>query len=276
MSFIVFLYASGLAFFVGAAMIVAAAFVKPSRFRWEKALAACGLLLFVAPSSLPVPWQMWAAAACVTLPWWPSANRRTLPRAMLIFFWIVAMVGEALFIFTPTVESRSPLRIAVVGDSLTSGLAETRATRWPELLSKRPGIVAVHDFAVEGATCRKAMAQAENVPEDATLVFVEIGGNDILGQTSLEEFRRDYDALLAKLWRPDRTLVGCELPLPPFHNGWGKVQRDIARKHGVKLIPKWRLMWILADPKNTVDTIHPTQAGQEAIAKLAAEVLRVQ
>lgn len=119
------------------------------------------------------------------------------------------------------------------------------------------------------------MAQAERVPEDVGLVVAAIGGNDLLGQTSLAEFERDYDALLARLWRPDRVLVGFELPLPPFHSGWGRAQRDVAHKHGVKLIPKWRLMWILANPKNTVDSIHPTQAGQEAIAAMVGSLLGV-
>jgi hypothetical protein len=89
----------------------------------------------------------------------------------------------------------------------------------------------------------------------------------------LEEFKRDYDVVLAKAWQPDCVLIGLELPLPPFHNSWGDAQRRIAFNHGVLLIPKWRLMALLSDPKNTVDSIHPTQAGQDALGELVWSVV---
>src|SRR5262249_22460950 len=98
------------------------------------------------------------------------------------------------------------------------------------------------------------------------------GGNDLLGQTSLREFERDYDALIANLERPNRKLVGFELPLPPFCNAWGLAQRRIAAKHGVELIPKMRLMWMLLPPANTGDSIHPTQAGQDALVDIVWSV----
>ena len=274
MSSIVFLYASSWAFFVGAGLIVAAACVRPFRSRVAKTLMLVGLVAFVAPSSTPLPWAV-CVALLVCVGWWWSGRRNHWARNILIAAWTTAAGFEALHFMTPSVRTGnySSLKIAVVGDSLTSGLSETRAVRWPRLLSKWPGVEYAQDFAVEGATCRKALLQAERIPEGVDLVVVAIGGNDVLGQTSLAEFERDYDALLNKIGGSTRALVGFELPLPPFHNDWGLAQRKIARKHGVNLIPKWRLMWILANPKNTVDSIHPTQAGQEAIAELVGSTI---
>lgn len=274
MSYLVFLYASGWAFFVGAGMIVAAAFVTPNRFRLAKALMLIGLFVFVAPSSTPLPWALYAALV-VSIGWWWTARHQVWARRVLVAAWAATAVIESMNFISPSIRtgSYSPLKIAVIGDSLTSGLSETKAIRWPAQLSKRVGVEFAQDFAVEGAKSRKAMAQAERIPEGVDLVIVAIGGNDVLGQTSLAEFERDYDALLNKIGGSTRTLVGFELPLPPFHNSWGMVQRKIAQKHGMKLIPKWRLMWVLADPKNTVDSIHPTQAGQDALADLVASVI---
>jgi acyl-CoA thioesterase I len=273
MSFIVFLYASGWAFFAGAAMIVGAAFIPIRRFRWATILVLTGLFVFVAPSSVPMPLGMGFALLLVTVLWWASKNRSVYYRAILIAIWSVSGLYEGIHHLSPRGVPATATEIAVVGDSLTSGLSETKAVKWPKLLSKRMGIV-VYDFAVEGATSRKAMSQAEKVPEDVAVMIVAIGGNDILGRTTLTEFERDYDDLLKKLWRPDRTLIGFELPLPPFHNHWGIAQREVARKHGVRLVPKWKLMWILADPKNTVDSIHPSQAGQDALADMVESSLK--
>jgi acyl-CoA thioesterase I len=275
MSLIVFLYASGWAFFVGAAMLIAAAFVSTTRFHRATLLTLVGLVVFVAPASTPFPLVCWIALGLAAAYWWPSRNRRHLRRSLFVALWTAAFAFELMQQRSPSLQiNREPsIVIAVVGDSMTSGLSETKAIIWPKTLAKRNGVAVVHDFAVEGATCRKAMAQAEKVPDDVDVVIVAIGGNDLLGQTTLDEFERDYDALLKRLWRPNRILIGFELPLPPFHNGWGLAQRRIARKHGVGLIPKWRLMWLLSDPKNTVDSIHPTQAGHDAIERLVWSVL---
>jgi acyl-CoA thioesterase I len=274
-SYVVFLYASGWAFFVGAAMLIAAAFVPPERFRRATILLLFGLLVFVAPSSTPLPLYCWIVLGLATAIWWPSRNRRHLRRGVFVAVWTAAFAFELTQQRLPSLQiaSEPSITIAVVGDSLTSGLSETKAVIWPKTLAKRNGVAVVHDFAVEGAKCRKAMAQAEKIPDDVDVVIVAIGGNDLLGQTTLDEFERDYDALLKRLWQPDRVLIGFELPLPPFHNRWGERQRRIAFNHGVKLIPKWRLMWLLSDPKNTVDSIHPTQAGQDAIERLVWSAL---
>ncbi len=57
-----------------------------------------------------------------------------------------------------------------------------------------------------------------------------------------------------------------ELPLPPFRHEFGRVQRALARKYHVALIPKRVLLSVLAGSDSTVDTIHLTQAGQRRMA----------
>ena len=63
-----------------------------------------------------------------------------------------------------------------------------------------------------------------------------------------------------------------ELPLPPFYHEFGRIQRSLARKYGVALIPKRVLLSVLAGSDSTVDTIHLTQAGQR---RMAASVWRL-
>ncbi len=59
-----------------------------------------------------------------------------------------------------------------------------------------------------------------------------------------------------------------EVPLPPFYHGFGRIQRRLAKKHGVKLVPKRVLLSILAGGDATLDSIHLSQAGQQKMAEV--------
>ena len=64
-----------------------------------------------------------------------------------------------------------------------------------------------------------------------------------------------------------------ELPLPPFHNSFGRIQRDLAGKYNVKLIPKRVFMRILSGADKTLDSIHLTQSGHDLMAKTVWEII---
>src|SRR5687767_7731532 len=104
MSFIVFLYASGLAFFVGAALIAAAAFVRPLRSRFAKALVLIGLVVLVAPSSTPLPWLQYGALL-VSNGWWWRERRHAWARRVLIAAWAATAGFEGLHLRTPAVRT---------------------------------------------------------------------------------------------------------------------------------------------------------------------------
>jgi acyl-CoA thioesterase-1 len=57
-----------------------------------------------------------------------------------------------------------------------------------------------------------------------------------------------------------------ELPLLPLKNSFGRAQRTLARKYGVRLIPKRFLTNVFAIPGSTSDGLHFTQAGHLALA----------
>ena len=94
-----------------------------------------------------------------------------------------------------------------------------------------------------------------------SLVLVEIGGNDVLRATRPLAFEEGLDVLLAKLRDTRRTVVMLELPLPPFHNRYGEVQRRLAKRHGVLLVPKRVLMGVLTSAGSaTLDTVPPVSS----------------
>jgi acyl-CoA thioesterase-1 len=104
-------------------------------------------------------------------------------------------------------------------------------------------------------------------------VILEIGGNDLLGGTSIPKFREDLEKMLALVCGPRRRVAMIELPLPPFYNRYGMVQRALAKSHGVTLIPKRYLAKVISTPGATVDGLHLSNAGHALLARSLFEML---
>ena len=117
-----------------------------------------------------------------------------------------------------------------------------------------------------GETAASALNRAKKAQITGSVVIVAIGGNDILGSTTAEQFENDLDALLAHLAAPHRQIVLFELPLPPFCYEYGRVQRVVAAKHNVTLIPRRVFLSVIAGSDSTLDTIHLSQSGHQYMA----------
>jgi acyl-CoA thioesterase-1 len=155
-------------------------------------------------------------------------------------------------------------QVFVVGDSLSAGMGGEAET-WPKLLSRRHHVV-VHDLSLPGADVARALRQAGQVSGPASLVIAEIGGNDILGETTVDAFERGLDVLLARLREGGRTVILLELPLPPFYNRYGAAQRRLAKYHGVLLIPKRLLLGVLTSEGATLDAVQLSHRGHALMA----------
>jgi acyl-CoA thioesterase-1 len=88
----------------------------------------------------------------------------------------------------------------------------------------------------------------------------------MLGETTASGFEQGLDALLNDVDSPGRTVVMLELPLPPTFNRFGMIQRRLASKHHVVLVPKRVLMGVLARGDATLDSIHLSQSGHQRLA----------
>ncbi len=64
-----------------------------------------------------------------------------------------------------------------------------------------------------------------------------------------------------------------ELPLFPFRNAYGRAQRAVVRKHGIAMLPKRFFADVLGTRDGTLDGLHLSQAGHDAMAEIIAEVL---
>jgi acyl-CoA thioesterase-1 len=102
------------------------------------------------------------------------------------------------------------------------------------------------------------------------LVVIELGGNDLLQGSPTREFEQALDKLLSIVATPGRTVAMFELPLFPPKIGYGQVQRRLANKYSVTLIPKRFFIEILGSTKSTTDGLHLSIIGSERMAALVA------
>lgn len=283
MRHVIFFFGSGLAWYVGVGLLLLAAAIPPARRSWLAGRALTvgavvgGALLIL--SGTPQPWWLIGGVLVgqvipsVRTPWKPQAKVTPWLRRLRIGLCLLLVAVELPWTWSAgrlPIPSAPLHEIHVLGDSVSAGMGEREAVVWPvqlaELLKREGRSIPVVSHAQMGATVQSARKQALGLPEVRCLVLVAIGGNDLLGPTTDAEFAERLDALLTEICRPDRVVLMLELPLPPLRNEYGVIQRRLARRHGVPLIPKRVMAGVLTGSDSTLDSIHLTTAGHARMA----------
>ena len=280
---ILFHLASGQALFSGTACVFTAVILsRATGKRWvsvlRNLLAGLGVLL-IGLSAAPLPLIFDIVFLVTLMLWmtgeaWQARHSRRLVRILrsLVLLVCVASVSlEAPYHVTPQLPAMGDPMLGVIGDSITAGLGDPGVKRWPERLA-REHQVDVRDRSVAGATVTSALEQARALTAGERLVVLEIGGNDLLGGTA-EAFEVGLERLLQTIRRPGRVVVMLELPLPPSYNRYGIIQRRLARRYGVFLVPRRVLLEVLLEESATVDSIHLTSEGQRLLSVAMWDVL---
>jgi acyl-CoA thioesterase I len=291
MNYIVYFFGSGNAFFVGIGFILAGLAISIYfERRWLMIvgyLAAEFGLLLVVLSAAPIPYWLYIFACAMTLAWLVADRRKLIGfksyinwiRGLVVIVWAVCFALEIPFRFVPVLSGGGHPAFGIIGDSVTAGLGEpdkntmTKRDTWPGLLVQKHDIE-VTDLSQMGATTASALKQVDKLPAGSGLVLLEIGGNDLLGPTSTNKFESDLDVLLKRVCTPGRSVMMFELPLPPFRNGYGLVQRRLAARYQVLLIPKRVFIAVLSTPGATFDGIHLTPAGHEQMAMVVWSLIK--
>ena len=275
---IVYHVASGQSFFTGVGLLLVAAACAP-REHWL--LHRVTVLAFIVGgiaigiSSTPLPYWLLLLAIAVSLAWFVSAWWPKTRRWTTIAFcvgWMAAAAWEASYLFVPLVAHVDARAVTIIGDSITAGMGERKVETWPKIIAREHD-VRVQDLSYMGDKTSHVLKRVAAQPIDAPLVFVEIGGNDVLGGRTAAQFRTDLDKLLPELTKDNRQVVMLELPLPPFNGDFGRAQRSLARKHGVVLVPKRIMLNVLAANGATVDTIHLSPQGHKSMSDTVAGLL---
>jgi len=120
----------------------------------------------------------------------------------------------------------------------------------------------------------EGLSMADRVTERDTLVLVELGGNNLIGEERPQEFEASLARLLMKLNSPGRRIVMFELPLLPQFIRYGQIQRRLAAEYRVPLIPKRCLAEVISGKEATVDSLHLSDVGSHRMASLVTEILK--
>jgi acyl-CoA thioesterase I len=200
---------------------------------------------------------------------WPTRNakRAKIPRMVFLFVCILALLAELPFHLNPCIPRNKTGKLYLIGDSVSAGIGGKGEVTWPEIFGRKYR-VDVNNLSVAGATVGSILPQANKINNDNTMVLLEIGGNDLLSMTPQPEFEKNLRSLLQRIvHRLDRHVIMLELPLAPWHIGYGRIQRKLAAEYGVILIPKSFLANVFATKGATVDLAHLSPEGHKIMAE---------
>lgn len=171
----------------------------------------------------------------------------------------------------------APLRIAVLGDSLTAGYGlpadQAFPVRLEAALQQNGFSVNVINAGVSGDTTAGGLARLDwTLADKPQLVIVELGGNDALRGLPPQEAAANLDVILTHLKEQgvQALLAGMEAPRnlgPDYYNSFDAIYPRLAHEHNVPFYPFF-LAGVAGNPAlNQADGIHPNPAGVAVIVK---------
>jgi acyl-CoA thioesterase I len=241
-------------------------------------VAIVGMILVVV-SATPLPlwayfiWIISATSGIVLVNRAASSTRSQVLSCTVVLVTTVSLcIAESPNRQLPELTVPEGTTVYVLGDSISAGVG-TGERCWPSVLAEITHL-RIDNLAHPGATVESALAQAKEIVQPHGVVILEIGGNDLLGEANASVFERHLDTLVSALCAAHHQVLLLELPLFPFQNAFGHAQRSVAKRHGVTLLPKRYFAQVLGTDNGTLDGLHLSQAGHDAMARIIADVLR--
>jgi len=172
-------------------------------------------------------------------------------------------------------EAAKPVKLVVLGDSLSAGLGLPAQDAFPTRLQKAlqaKGIaVEMTNAGVSGDTSSGGRERLDwSVPDGTDGVIVELGANDALRGIDPDLTRTALTDIVQRLKTRKIAVMLCGMLAPPNYGAeyaarFNSIYPDLAKKFDVPLYPFF-LDGVAADAKlNQADGIHPTAAGVDII-----------
>jgi acyl-CoA thioesterase-1 len=278
---VVLYFASGESLYPGAATLLVAIAVSPLlERRWLLRLrnvSAWLALIMIVMACPPFSWSVDVVFLSAFLFWYsvvnlsPLRKARGLTSAILATLLIILPGLELQHRSLPQVTGAPTDHLVVIGDSISAGI-DPRVSTWPAVIEETFG-VPVKNLSSVGAFTTDGLRMAPKVAPEDRVILIEIGGNDLIAGAPSNEFASSLEALLKEVTAPGRTVVMFELPLMPDRIAYGQVQRRLAEKYGVWLIPKRYFVSVISGANATSDGLHLLPEGARRMAALVAQVL---
>jgi acyl-CoA thioesterase-1 len=195
---------------------------------------------------------------------------------MLVLGMALLGAGTALA-QAPAPKQTKPIKMVVLGDSLSAGLGLPASSAFPEQLQKalKANGIAVDmvNAGVSGDTSSGGRDRLDwSVPEGADAVIVELGGNDALRGIDPKVTRAALTDILTQLKARKIAVMLCGMDAPPnygsdYSASFNAIYPDLAKAFGVPLYPFFLEGVATHAWLNQADGIHPTAEGVDVIVK---------
>ena len=178
---------------------------------------------------------------------------------------------------TPESHSVKPIKMVVLGDSLSAGLGLSASSAFPARLQKSLKLKGIEvdmiNAGVSGDTSSGGRDRLDwSVPEGTEAVIVELGANDALRGIDPAVTRAALSDILARLKARKIAVLLCGMVAPPNYGSdysarFNAIYPDLAKSFEVPLYPFF-LEGVAADARlNQADGMHPTAEGVDVIVK---------
>jgi acyl-CoA thioesterase I len=196
--------------------------------------------------------------------------------AHLLVLGLSLVATAPVFAQAPASEAK-PIKMVVLGDSLSAGFGLPAAAAFPERLQnalRAKGIaVDIINAGVSGDTTSGGRDRLDwSVPEGTRAVIVELGANDALRGIDPAVTRAALSDILMRLKARNIAVLLCGMLAPPnygrdYSERFNAIYSDLAKSFGVQLYPFF-LEGVAAETRlNQRDGIHPTAEGVDMIVK---------
>jgi acyl-CoA thioesterase-1 len=177
----------------------------------------------------------------------------------------------------PAATATKPIKMVVLGDSLSAGLGLQASAAFPARLQKSlkaNGIeVDMINAGVSGDTSSGGRDRLDwSVPEGTEAVILELGANDALRGIDPKVTRSALTDILTRLKARKIAVLLCGMVAPPNYGSdysarFNAIYPDLAQAFSVPLYPFF-LEGVAADARlNQADGMHPTAEGVDVIVK---------
>jgi acyl-CoA thioesterase-1 len=191
------------------------------------------------------------------------------------------VMGLSLASFTGTALAQTangtPLKLAVLGDSLTAGYGLSASEAFPVRLQqalKEKGIAAeIINAGVSGDTASGGRDRLDwSIPQGTQAVIVELGANDMLRGIEPKVTRAALEAIIQRLKARGIKVLLCGMYAAPnlgepYGKAFNSIYPDLATKYGVPLYPFFLDGVVDNEELKQADGLHPTAEGVDVIVQ---------
>jgi acyl-CoA thioesterase-1 len=190
---------------------------------------------------------------------------------------MLLMAAGTAFAQTSATRETKPIKMVVLGDSLSAGLGLSASSAFPARLQKSleaKGIaVDMINAGVSGDTTSGGRDRLDwSVPEGTEAVILELGANDALRGIDPRVTRAALTDILTRLKARKIAVLLCGMVAPPNYGSdysarFNAIYPELAKSFGVPLYPFF-LEGVATDARlNQADGLHPTAEGVDMIVK---------